>query len=111
MAFYLTSYIDQIEIYYSFQIALYSTNIFNNAASFLPQDNTIVRFLRVESLIELFVFCESNKFLKYKLGHISFSFKYKIYEQLLEYFSQMFSNHLFLIDNLFLSSFTYLQMV
>ena len=91
---------------------------------FLLQDNAIVFFrtqlcvlwtylcvfLRLESLKEYLVFYELSYVLKNKQD-IVFFLACKTLRALLHYFPQIFSNHLFLMENIFLPCYIYLQRV
>ena len=79
----------------------------NNVDSFSTADNVILLFLHLESLIEIF-FSWVELCFEIKAGSISFSLVCKISRAILGIFSQTFSNHLFVMDNLFLLSYIYL---
>ena len=77
---------------------------------FLLQDNAVV-FLRLKSFKEQLVFHDLIYVLKHK-HYIFFSFlSYKTLGVMLHYFSQIFSNHFFLMENLFHLSYIYTQKV
>ena len=75
---------------------------------FVLQDNSILLFLDLESLISLFVLHELSYVLKYKLEVFLFFSIQNIKSNSRTIFSQTFSIHLILTDNLFLHNYIYL---
>ena len=75
---------------------------------FLLQDNAILLFLHLESLIKIFAFHGLIYALKYKLKYTKYLL-YKILIAIVEIaFSQTFSKHIFMVDDLFLPRYIYL---